>query len=648
MDIRQKEKRGPVESIPATPPTKKQKHETGSSSQYIPVSGFQSTYPPCIIGIIRSYLPMEDPEDHRVQASMDVLTCFGSEQQRAFDQIWTAPAHVLVLGVGGSGKSFLINALRRLLPGTAVCAFTGMAANSIGGRTIDSLLHSECQYIARLQSLIVDEVSLCSAQKLSHLLSKGIKKLLMFGDFAQLPPVVTEKDLLPTPETPGYAGQRLDALTEFRGHHPDTGALLAFEHEMLRDPAVRLIVLTTQFRQKQSEKRLLHALTCVRKGYHTDFALRRFFDDRHLAYQNLPEDQKTAIVHLYFKKSRADAHNARMFDLLEGKPEQTYQTTHEWSVQLDRYGSHHSHSPNTQIQASYADVRQEIEDFFAAVPEYVSLLGQTVNLAERPRVTFSFDEAKEAYYHVKMYHRRSMELSTDVTTVLLSKSPYAYVPASLSLLETFSQQCLKKRPSKYQTRVTIRVGQRVMCTQNNPRAGIHNGLMGIVLRLAPTSIWIQTDDEQTVEVRMCHTYEPMNLRTTAGHHMMIPMISTRYHLPVIGANAITIHKAQGQTLRRAVLFLGNCNINQPGLAYVGLSRCTNEDGLYLGEKPHASAGRGSYASICFEKLVQKHQVDHKHYSLCLQVHARCTTPNCRRFYVERWAKSGCGFCFNRE
>lgn len=627
------------------PPRPRKKQKVRGPSEYVPVAGFQSPYPQCLLDIIRSYVPRAD---HQSQAALDVLTCFGLEQQQAFDLIWTAPSHVLVLGVGGSGKSFLINALRHLLPRTDVCAPTGMAANTIGGRTVDSLIYGERSHLACLQSLILDEVSLCSAQKLSQLLAKGVQQLLMFGDFAQLPPVVSEQDRLPAPETRGYAGKRLDALAEFRGHHPDTGALLVFEHALFQNPAVGVIVLTTQFRQKPAEKRLTHVLTCVRQGEYRDVALRQFFVDRHLAYQVLPEDERNQMVHLFHTRAAVAAHNARMFDLLEGQPERTYPTSHTWSVQLDRYGSHHSHSPDPCIQRIYGTVRREIREFLAAMPEYVQLLtsaagarAPTPDLAARTRVTLSSDDAQRAFGLVMRYDRRVGSLSSEAIAVLASAWPAAYVKAPQSLLDMFGPQRLETRPKLYQTAVTVRVGQRVMCTKNHRRAGLHNGLMGVVVQLLPKSVWIQTDTDDKVEIRMGHTYAPMLLRSR--HQGRIPLVSTTHHLPVIGANAITIHKAQGQTLTRAILFLGGCSLGQPGLAYVGLSRCTSEEGLYLGEEPHASAARGSFASISFETAVRRFQAGTQP-TLWHPVHQRCGKPSCRRFFVPPWHGGDCGFC----
>jgi ATP-dependent DNA helicase PIF1 len=51
-------------------------------------------------------------------------------------------------------------------------------------------------------------------------------------------------------------------------------------------------------------------------------------------------------------------------------------------------------------------------------------------------------------------------------------------------------------------------------------------------------------------------------------------------IPLIHAWALTIHKAQGATLESAEIDLGN-SVFECGQIYVGLSRLTNLDGLFL-------------------------------------------------------------------
>jgi exodeoxyribonuclease-5 len=116
-------------------------------------------------------------------------------------------------GYGGTGKTTVIRALRERLPGFAVCAFTGKAANVLRGKglddasTIHSLiykpheatyrdkegrLHTRVMFELRdnvdCRGFIVDEASMVSRGIYEDLRSFD-RPLILVGDHGQLPPV---------------------------------------------------------------------------------------------------------------------------------------------------------------------------------------------------------------------------------------------------------------------------------------------------------------------------------------------------------------------------------------------------------------------------------------------------------------------------
>ena len=142
------------------------------------------------------------------------------------------PLHMFVSGVGGTGKSFLINTIRTLMfrmwaSGTtdsttcAVTALTGLAAFNVGGVTIHQLLQLPIEHegraagywrldkealkvmrasLSQLHLLIIDEVSMVSSLNLAYIhlhLDEifardewfGGVNVLFVGDILQLPPV---------------------------------------------------------------------------------------------------------------------------------------------------------------------------------------------------------------------------------------------------------------------------------------------------------------------------------------------------------------------------------------------------------------------------------------------------------------------------
>lgn len=178
----------------------------------------------------RRHETQDDPNSlwHRQLPPVDISS-LNMKQQMAYDIILhhqaqvTAnhqppPLHMLVCGTAGTGKSYLIIAIAHtlgelcLLTGT-----TGMASFNICGKTLHSALqlpiHSSMQDLQgtalqrlqmatkKIQYLIIDEMSMLGHRMLAwidkclrqvtaqlHQPMGGISTIL-FGDFAQLPPV---------------------------------------------------------------------------------------------------------------------------------------------------------------------------------------------------------------------------------------------------------------------------------------------------------------------------------------------------------------------------------------------------------------------------------------------------------------------------
>ena len=152
--------------------------------------------------------------------------------------------------------------------------------------------------------------------------------------------------------------------------------------------------------------------------------------------------------------------------------------------------------------------------------------------------------------------------------------------------------------------------------------------MGVVTKCAPTSVTIQADtDGMLYDVYMRNDEETMYMND-------VRMVSRVYHMPPMGANAITIHKSQGLTLTRAVLFLNDCIPSRPGLAYTALSRCATECGVYLGEAPHPSVAFPHYAYTTFMDKISR-TTDAAHHS----VHVWYT--ECHQWYLPLWTGGPC-------
>lgn len=151
-----------------------------------------------------------------------------SSEQEQVVEAFEADGNLFVTGGAGTGKSFLLNYLKRNYSdsGLVVAASTGIAAVNIGGSTIHSwagiglgnmpadviikgLLGRKMTKLRRriqaARALAIDEISMISAELLDLLdrvfravrqdeRPMGGLQILFFGDFLQLPPVSKEKN----------------------------------------------------------------------------------------------------------------------------------------------------------------------------------------------------------------------------------------------------------------------------------------------------------------------------------------------------------------------------------------------------------------------------------------------------------------------
>lgn len=110
--------------------------------------------------------------------------------------------------------------------------------------------------------------------------------------------------------------------------------------------------------------------------------------------------------------------------------------------------------------------------------------------------------------------------------------------------------------------IRLKVGTQVMCTVNL-NENICNGSQGIVVALQPYLV-----------VR----FGPIEMQMLT--HTWTHEKDCITQLPLIYAWAVTIHKAQGATLQKAEIDLGN-SVFEYGQIYVALSRLTTLEGLFL-------------------------------------------------------------------
>lgn len=132
-------------------------------------------------------------------------------------------------------------------------------------------------------------------------------------------------------------------------------------------------------------------------------------------------------------------------------------------------------------------------------------------------------------------------------------------------------------------RLRLRAGAQVMFTRNDEQRRWVNGSLGRVRRVQKHGIWVEVlaggrglvyEVTPAVWETYRYAYDPREDRIIARK------VGQYTQYPLILAWAVTIHKAQGQTLDQVLVDLGR-GAFAPGQVYVALSRCRTLQGLRL-------------------------------------------------------------------
>jgi ATP-dependent exoDNAse (exonuclease V) alpha subunit len=157
----------------------------------------------------------------------------------------------------------------------------------------------------------------------------------------------------------------------------------------------------------------------------------------------------------------------------------------------------------------------------------------------------------------------------------------------------------RRLPSPY--RLRLKPGARVIFTQNDPSRAWVNGTMGSVHEVTERTLRVEVETasgsglvanvKPTTWPRYQYAYDADSKR------LIREEVGSYTQLPIAPAWAITIHKAQGQTLERAVVDLDRGAFSE-GQTYVALSRCRSLEGLRI-KRPIRPAD-----VICDERIKQ--------------------------------------------
>jgi len=241
----------------------------------------------------------------------------------ALDIMENSPDSLFITGRAGTGKSTLLQYFKQTtLKNIVVLAPTGVAAVNIGGSTIHSFFQfkpdvtlekawakgtnaKKPELYRSLDAIVIDEISMVRADLLdcvdafmrrvcASIAPFGGKRVIMFGDLYQLPPVVTQGD-----------------EEIFRSRYDSA---FFFSADVISRTPLTFIELDHIYRQTDDE--FIKVLNAIRENVATDKDLALLNTRVHEEYAPPPEEY---VIHLTGTNRDAQSYNTYQLHSLEGK-----------------------------------------------------------------------------------------------------------------------------------------------------------------------------------------------------------------------------------------------------------------------------------------------------------------------------------------
>lgn len=166
--------------------------------------------------------------------------------------------------------------------------------------------------------------------------------------------------------------------------------------------------------------------------------------------------------------------------------------------------------------------------------------------------------------------------ATNAAADSINETKYAEVEGEERFFDYVATGEFKDEPVPKSLR--LKIGCKVLICANNAEADYYNGDRGIVTAMTSDFIAVETDSGRKLSV-VRNKWVEIDYDTTTGS-LIEKEVGSFTQFPIKMGWAITIHKSQGMTLPKALIYTGNgCFV--PGQAYVGLSRLKSLSGLII-------------------------------------------------------------------
>jgi hypothetical protein len=511
-----------------------------------------------------------NPNNMAEEKFISVTSACSTDQKQALRKLIFSTENQMIVGGPGTGKSYITQIATKYLSWkgqtSEVCAWTGLAAQNINGRTLSSLIplyriynwdikyskprmnQNKPRCSLNCDVLFIDEISMLDAvkfEKMLYLLRDQNIRVCVLGDFLQLPPMYPE----------------------------NKDCVFVFESKF--GESFNVSCLTTCHRQNN-----LHFIQIINKIGRNNFDedVRQFLYDRHRAYV----DEGSKVIqypHLYQSNLQVDRHNQISFDNINHKsiiiPVCIDKIVEEITT------TEVTHEAAGQETITYDTTTTTIYDNYYSQKTPKEILCDAEENIQGLKNTIS--------------NRRICEVHLKPgCCVMFTRNVYHHVIA------TTANEFYSKRKSDDKEQLQY--------------IDIVNGTRCIIRQILNRGLIVDIPEKKHFSIYFPLRYYRIYYHSSCRElGKQILQVTKRYanitYYPMTLSYALNIYKSQGLTMDNVVLDLRG--LHTANNAYVAISRCRTPSGVYVQNYGTMSARLPSHPRIIqFYKWIQQQNRSH--------------------------------------
>lgn len=452
--------------------------------------------------------------------------------KKVVEEILLHKKNVFLSGPGGTGKSFIIKALRELGKhvdkNVDITSTTGVSAVNVSGCTIHrwSGIRLGKESVQKIVKRIKNSKSTVDRWRNVDILCIDEISMLGLKNFELIEEIA--RNILD--KTKVFGGLQLVLTGDFFQLEP-VNDLFCFMSEVWHKLNMTYVVLEESKRFQNKEH--FEMLNRMRRGNLTTDDI-KYFNSRVSAYDKGDFD-KNGVLRFYSTKIETYNHNVKQLSLLKGE-EMVYNCTDNFERNIEE------------------NVIDNLKENFSK--DNCELCSHKLNTCKLLECRHQFHEKC-----LKFYIKRNKNCP------VCDKCIISHIPV---VSEDEKKEYRPFLDDAAPPEVSLKEGASALITFNiDVENGICNGTRCVIQKLYPESADVLLEDGRTIKII------PITFETIVNNIYLY-----RNQIPLKVAFALTLHKSQSLTLEKAIIDLGH-SIFAPGMAYVGASRVKNPNGLYL-------------------------------------------------------------------